>query len=216
MYPEVELAKFADRASVKYNIPVIITPQYVDIPLIKGGTDHLLVFAQHMDPIRPGRGIGSVLPEALKSAGAAGVLLNHAEKPLPLEIIQETINRANEASLATMVCAGNIEEIRRIAKMDPDILLAEAPELIGTGNRSAADQAAILQINTLVWAINPDIRVLHGAGISCGQDVFNVISAGAQATGSTSGIINAPNPQAMFDEMLLNVRKAWDQIHNKI
>jgi len=212
----LRLAKFADQRSVFYNVPVIITPQCVDIPLIKQKTEHLLIFAQHMDPIHPGRGIGAVLPEALKAAGAVGVLLNHAEKPLPLDVIQETVLRAEEVGLASMVCAGNIEEIKAVARMNPDILLAEAPELIGTGIRSDNDQAIIQMINDLVWDINPEIRVLHGAGISCGQDVFNVIASGAQATGSTSGIIKAVNPQEMFDEMLLNVRKAWDQIHSKI
>jgi triosephosphate isomerase len=33
-----------------------------------------------MDSLPIGRGIGSVLPEALKGDGAVGVLLNHAEK----------------------------------------------------------------------------------------------------------------------------------------
>jgi triosephosphate isomerase len=205
----LKLAKYADQLCMDYNVPVIITPQYVDIPLIKGETDHLLIFAQHMDPIHPGRGIGAVLPEALKAAGAVGVLLNHAEKPLSRAVIQETILRAEEVGLASMVCAGNIEEITAIAKMNPDILLAESPELIGTGVRRD-DEATIRKINKLVWEINPEIRILHAAGISCGQDVFDVIASGAQATGSTSGIIKAKNPFAMFDEMLMNVRKAWD------
>jgi triosephosphate isomerase len=97
--------------------------------------------------------------------------------------------------------------------MNPDILLAEAPELIGSGKRSENDLAAIQIINDIVWEINPKIRVMHSAGISCGQDVYNIIAAGAQATGSTSGIIKASDPLGMFDEMLFNVRQAWDEYH---
>ncbi|MCJ7715066.1 MAG: triose-phosphate isomerase [Anaerolineales bacterium] len=210
----LELARYAEQASVKYNVPIIITPQNVDIPLLKQETHHLLIFAQHMDPLKIGRGLGSVLPEALKAAGADGVLLNHAEKPLPLEIIEDTIRRADEVGLASMVCAGNLSEVQEITKMNPNILLAEAPELIGAGKRSPEDMEVIQKINDLVWSINPSIQILHGAGISCGQDVYDVIAAGAQATGSTSGIINAKNPSGMMDEMLRNVREAWDQTHS--
>lgn len=55
--------------------------------------------------------------------------------------------------------------------------------------------------------------VLQGAGISNGQDVYNVIKAGAEATGSTSGIIKADDPYEMTEEMLYSLRKAWDELH---
>jgi triosephosphate isomerase len=71
----------------------------------------------------------------------------------------------------------------------------------------------IQAINELVWEINPKIHVMHSAGISCGQDVYQIIASGAQATGSTSGIIMAEDPLAMFDEMLFNIRKAWDELN---
>ncbi len=209
----LRLAQFADKMSEKYNVQIIFTPQYVDIPLISSGTKNLLVFAQHMDPIKIGRGVGSVLPEAIKSAGAVGVLLNHAEKPLPFDIIRKTVQRADQVGLATMVCAGDLAEVARIAKLNPNILLAESPELIGVGKREASDQEAIRTINTLVWGINPEILVLHGAGISCGKDVFEIIALGAQAAGSTSGIIMAEDQHAMVEEMIRSVREAWNLTH---
>ena len=61
-----------------------------------------------------------------------------------------------------------------------------------------------------IKAINPEILVLQGAGISCGQDVYNVIFAGAEATGSSSGIVKAPSPARMVDEMLSAARRAYD------
>ena len=61
--------------------------------------------------------------------------------------------------------------------------------------------------------INPEIMVLQGAGISNGQDVYNTIKLGAQATGSTSGILKAADPYAMVEEMIYNLRKAWDELH---
>jgi len=209
----LRLAKFADELCLKYKVQIIFTPQYVDIPLLARETENLLIFAQHMDSLKIGRGVGAVLPEAIKAAGAVGVLLNHAEKPLPLEIIHRTIRRGDEVGLASMVCASSLEEVEIVAKMNPNILLAEAPELIGTGKRGADDQEAIQKINALVWGINPEILVLHGAGISCGRDVYEIIALGAQATGSTSGIIKAKDPFGMLEEMILSVRNAWNKTH---
>jgi triosephosphate isomerase len=209
----LKLARHADRMSAKYHVQIIFTPQYVDIPILARATKNLLVFAQHMDCLQVGRGVGSVLPEAVKAAGAVGVLLNHAEKKLPLDVLERTIRRADEVRLASMVCADNLEEAAEIARMRPNIIIAESPDLIGTGKRLANGRQTIAEINETIWAIDPEIRVLHGAGISCGQDVFDIISAGAQAAGSTSGILKADNPFAMLEEMIRSVRAAWDKRH---
>ena len=208
------LAKIADKISKQYSVQIIFTPQYVDIPLIASETENLLVFAQHMDSLVVGRGVGSILPEAIKAAGASGVLLNHSEKPLSLTEIERTIKRADEVGLGSMVCAGTLENVAAIAHLAPNILLAEPPELIGTGKREAGDQLIIPKINQIVWNINPEIRVLHGAGISNGQDVYDIVALGAQGTGSTSGIIKAPDPFQMVEEMISSVRAAWDSTHS--
>jgi triosephosphate isomerase len=205
------LAKAADKASAKYDVQVILTPQYTDIPMLAKETEHLLIFAQHMDPLPVGRGLGSVLPEAVKAAGAVGVMLNHAEKPVSLSDLNRTIKRADEVGLATIVCTDTAEEAAAVALLSPNIIVAEPPELIGTGK--ASDMSYVKETIKAVRSINPDIYVLQGAGISSGKDVYNVIKAGADATGSTSGIIKAKDPVAMIDEMLSAVRKAWDELH---
>ncbi len=209
----LKLARVADRMSVKYNVQIIITPQYVDIPILARAVKNLLVFAQHMDSLPVGRGVGSVLPEAIKAAGAVGVLLNHAEKKLSLAELERTIRRADEVGLVSMACADNLEEAVKIAQMQPNIIIAESPDLIGVGKRAANDSQSIAETNAAIWAIDPEIRVLHGAGISRGQDVYDIISAGAQAAGSTSGIIKAEDPFAMLEEMIHSVRAAWDKSH---
>ena len=67
----------------------------------------------------------------------------------------------------------------------------------------------------LVKEVNPDILVLTAAGISNGQDVYNTIIAGADATGSSSGVAKAADRAAMVDEMIAAVRRAWDERHTK-
>ncbi len=213
MYGErmLKLAKAIDKVAIKYDVDIIVTPQYTDIKLLADNTERILVFAQHMDYLPVGRGLGSVLPEAVKAAGAVGVMLNHAEKPLTLDEIEKTIARADEVGLATIVCADTVEDLKAIAKLSPNLLVAEPTELIGTGTTSDANY--VLETIETVRQINPDIMVLQGAGISNGQDVYNTIKLGAQATGSTSGIIKAADPEAMVEEMISALRKAWDELH---
>ncbi len=205
----LKLALAVDASAGRYDVDVIVTPQYTDIRLLAEHTRRIHVYAQHMDFLPPGRGLGSVLPEAVKAAGAVGVMLNHAEKKLTLEEIEKTIARADEVGLATIVCADTLEEIEAVARMSPNLIVAEPTALIGTGVTSDSDY--VTGTIEIVRRINPEIMVLQGAGIKDGSDVYRVIAAGAQATGSTSGIIKAPDPAVMADEMLAALRRAWDE-----
>ena len=209
----LKLAKVIDKTAMKYDVDIIVTPQYTDIKLLADNTERILVFAQHMDALVPGRGLGSVLPEAVKAAGAVGVMLNHAEKPLDMETLEKTIRRADEVGLATIVCADTVEEIRQIAMLAPNLIVAEPTDLIGTG--VASDMGYVRDTIAAVRAINPDIMVLQGAGISGPDDVANVIRAGAQATGCTSGVMKAADPEAAAEEMLWTLRKTWDEVNGK-
>ena len=207
----LKLAKAVDKIAMKYDLDVILTPQYADIRLIADNTERVHVYAQHMDPLCPGRGLGSVLAESLKEAGAVGVMLNHAEKKLTPDVIRATIARADEVGLATIVCADTVAEIEQIARMNPNLIVAEPTDLIGTG--VASDMGYVRSTIEAVRKINPDIMVLQGAGISGPEDVARVIRAGAEATGCTSGIIKNADPEAMAEEMLYTLRKTWDEVH---
>lgn len=206
------LAKAADAAAKKYNVDIIFTTPVVDIRRIAKATDRIFVFAPHMDPLRPGRGLADTLPESLVAAGAVGVMLNHCEKPLSLSVLMQSIQRADEVGLSTIVCADSIAEAKAIACFCPNIIVAEPSELIGTGKTSGSDY--VTATTSAIKNINSKILVLQAAGISNGQDVYNVILSGADATGSSSGITNAPDRAAMVDEMICAVRKAWDELHH--
>lgn len=204
----LELAKSADRAAQKYNIDVIFIAPYADIRRVAESTDRLIVFAPYMDTLRPGRGIADILPESIKAAGAQGVVLNHCERPMTLSAIRETITRANELDLISFVCADTIAESRAIAQLRPDIINAEPTELIGTG--AASSMSYVQESIKAIKDICPDIMVEQAAGISSGMQVYETIFAGAEAVGAASGITNAADPCAMVDEMVYNVRKAYD------
>ena len=209
----LELALYADEAAKKYDVDIIFTTPVVDIRRVAEATERIFVFAPHMDPLVPGRGLADTLPESLVAAGAKGVMLNHAEKPITLSALAQTIKRAKEVGLMTIVCTDTIAEAKAVACLAPTIIVAEPTELIGTGKTSDMDyvKASIDAIKS----VDPNILVLQGAGISNGNDVYNVIRAGAEATGSSSGVVKAPSRKAMVDEMIGAARRAWDEAHKK-
>lgn len=205
----IDLVVFADKLAKKYRVSIIVTPQYVDIPEAAKKTRNVFVFAQHMDPIPVGRGIGAVLPEAIKAAGACGVLLNHVEKRLGYEELKNTVSRAKEVGLMTMVCADDMVNAVQIAEMKPTIIVVESPDLIGQGKRNENEVAIIKEINDAIKSVSEKTLVLHGAGISTPDDVYEVIAAGAQGSGSTSGVMLAKDRFQMLEEMIRAVHKAW-------
>ena len=205
----LELAKAADAASEKYDVDIIFTCPVVDIRRVKENTKRIHIYAPHMDPLPVGRGLADILPESLVAAGAEGVMLNHCEKPLSFDVLAETIKRANEVGLSTIVCADSLADASKIATLSPDIIVAEPSELIGTGVSVGPEY--VEAATQSVKKVNPNILVLTAAGIAGGEDVYNTIIAGADATGSSSGVAKAADRAAMVDEMIAGLRRAWDE-----
>ncbi len=206
-------AKAVDEAAVKYDIDAIFIAPYTEIRRIAENTRRLFVFAPYMDTLRPGRGMADVLPEAIQAAGAKGVLLNHCERPMSLSQIKATIDRANELGLITFACADSIAETKAIAQFQPDIINPEPSELIGTDK--ASDMGYVVETLKVVKSMYPNILVEQAAGITTGKQIYDFIMAGNDAAGSASGILKSPDPFKLLDEMMLNVRKAKDDLAKK-
>jgi triosephosphate isomerase len=204
------LAKAAEAASKKYDIDILFITPYTEIRRVVENTERLVVLAPYMDILRPGRGMADVLPEAIKAAGAKGVVMNHCERPMTLSAVKKTIDRANELDLLSFACADTIAEAQAIAQLHPDIINPEPTELIGSGKTS--DMGYVKKTIEVIKAIYPDIMVEQAAGITSGRQVYDFIIAGSDAAGAGSGIINAPDPYAMIDEMVGSVRKAYGDL----
>ena len=213
MYGEtlLNMAKGLEKLAKKYKVDVVLDIPDTEIYNIAHNVDTSVVhvYSQHMDSIPIGRGMGRTLPEALKAAGAVGVMLNHAEHKLTIEEIEKAIKRADEVGLATMVCADSIEEVKAVARLAPNILVAEPTELIGTGK--PADKAYVDEVIRVIKEINPDIKPFPSAGISKGEDCYNIIKAGSSASGCSSAIAKAENPLKLAEEMIAAVRRAYDE-----
>lgn len=213
MYGEtlLNMAKGLEKLAKKYNVDVVLDIPDTEIYNIAHNVDtkRVHVYSQHMDSIEVGRGMGRTLPEALKAAGAVGVMLNHAEHKLTIEEIEKAIKRADSVGLATMVCADSIEEVKAVARLAPNILVAEPTELIGTGK--PADKAYVDEVIRVIREINPDIKPFPSAGISKGEDCYNIIKAGSSASGCSSAIAKAKEPLKLAEEMIAAVRRAYDE-----
>ena len=212
--PAVRLAREADRASAELGVTVVFDPQAVDIPAVAAATEHLLVFAQHMDGVEPGRGQGAMLPEAIRAAGADGAMLNHTERPMTIAELDAAIRRGREVGLLTMVCTDSPEQAAAVARLGPDIVLAEPPALIGGDRSVAAEMHGFVERTLeLVGAVDPGIVVMCAAGIRTPDDVARMVELGVGATGTTSGILRADDPVAQTWAMLRSMREAWDRVH---
>lgn len=205
----LQLALVADKLAEKYGVEVFFTSPFIDLANIKNHTKNLKVTAQHMDALVPGRGMGYVLPESLKAAGVEAVFLNHAEHSLKLTDLVKIIKRAKELEIITIVCADCLEEAVAIAKLGPDILLCEPTALIGTGKTSSLGY--IIETTTKIKAINENVLVMQASGISTGEDVYQTIIHGADGTGATSGILNAPDRAKRLEEMIQAIVNAKNE-----
>ena len=205
-------AKAADAAAEKYDIDVLFIAPATEIRRIAENTKHLIILAPYMDTLRPGRGMADILPEGLQAAGAKGVVVNHCEKPMSLPAIKKTIERARELDFLVFACADTIDEAKAIAQLHPDIINPEPSELIGGTGGGVSDMGFVIESIRVIRAIDPNILVEQAAGITNGQQVYDFIMAGSQAAGAASGIMNAPDPIAMIDEMIAATRRAADDL----
>ncbi|NLA84340.1 MAG: triose-phosphate isomerase [Clostridiales bacterium] len=208
----LELAKAADEAAEKYDIDVLFKTPVVEIRRIAENTKNLIILAPYMDTLRPGRGMADILPEAVKDAGAKGVVVNHSEKPMTLPAIKATIERANELNMLVFACADTIAEAKAIAQLGPDIINPEPSELIGGAAGKVSDMSYVKESIIAIKEINPNILVEQAAGITTGQQVYDFIMAGSEAAGAASGILNAEDPIAKMYEMVEATRRAADDL----
>jgi triosephosphate isomerase len=203
----VELAKKAERVDHETGVSLGVAPQVADLAAVVEAVD-IPVFAQHIDPIKPGGYTGHVLAESVEGAGAKGTLINHSERQLKLSDIDEIIRITREKSLLSVVCASNPTISMAAAALRPDLIAIEPPELIGTGIPvSKAKPEVVTGTVRLVREVNPEVVILCGAGISHGEDVQAALKLGTQGVLVASGIVRAKDPYAIMLEFAEAIRK---------
>lgn len=202
----LKLALACDQISKDTGMMIFFTCPYTDIRMIAEKTEYIVVTAQNMDSLKPGRGMGAVLLESLAAAGAKAVVLNHAENQKTLSELYACINRAHELDMLTIVCADSTTESKAVAELGTDVILSEPTALIGTGQ--TADVSYTIDCVREIKMVDPEVKVMIASGITTGEDCYKVVVNGADGSGSTSGIVNAPSREGRVKEMVDAILKA--------
>lgn len=190
-------------------IEIGVAPQLVDLKQIAKACSNLELWSQAIDPINYGSHTGSILPEAVADC-VTGSIINHSEKRLPFKQIEQAVERCHQVNIWSLVCVQDPEEAERVAKLEPDLIAYEPPELIG-GDTSVAEakpslvKEAVSRVEST--AGNDKIKVLTGAGIKDRKDVDKALELGTQGILIASGIVKNKKPV----EALRNLLKGFDQ-----
>jgi len=187
----VELSEIAKDISNSNNVQIMIAPpqnslfylsQFVKLPLI----------CQHIDYEKIGATTGFIIPELAKSYGASGSLINHSEHRIEYEVIQNLVERLRQLNMTSIVCASSSQEVGKFARLHPDMIAIEPPELIGTGKAvSKVNPSIITESVKEAGKYSDNIKVICGAGIVDKTDIKSAINLGSQGILLASGLIKS-------------------------
>jgi triosephosphate isomerase len=187
----VQLSEIAKDISNSNNVQIMIAPpqnslfylsQFVKLPLI----------CQHIDYEKIGATTGFIIPELAKSYGASGSLINHSEHRIEYEVIQNLIERLRQLNMTSIVCASSSQEVGKFARLHPDMIAIEPPELIGTGKAvSKVNPSIITESVKEAGRYSENIKVICGAGIVDKTDIKSAINLGSQGILLASGLIKS-------------------------
>lgn len=194
----VKLAKIAERISKK----IILAVQDLHIFRVAKATK-LKVYAQHVDPEDLGMHTGKTLIKFVQAAGGKGSLLNHSENRIPFKQTKKTIEKAKKLKFPLIVCVKDLREAKKIAKLKPDYVAYEPPELIG-GDISVSTAKPEI-IKDIVKAVKP-VPVLIGAGVKNGFDVKKSLELGAKGVLLASGVVKAKDKKAVIKDLVSGLK----------
>ena len=201
----LELAKISGEVAEETGINVVVSPQHADVWQITNEVE-IPVFAQHVDPVDAGGHTGSILLESMIEAGASGTLINHSEQRMKLADIDAVVKKVSANDMVSVVCTNNVETSAAAATLKPNFVAIEPPELIGSGIPvSKAEPEVVEGTVDVIHQINPDVKVLCGAGISTGEDMRAALDLGAEGVLLASGIILADDPKAALLDLVSKI-----------
>lgn len=202
----LRLARVASKIAKKYKIKIAICPpQHLMSDVAKLP---VMVFAQHLDASKVGSTTGHVVPELVKKSKIRGSLINHSEHRLPSKDIEELVSRLKALDMISVVCVKDVIEADKYAKLNPDYIAIEPPELIGTGKAVSKERPQVITNSVkAVEKANNSTQLLCGAGIVTGDDVSRALELGAKGILVASGIVRAKSWQKAIEEFALAFKK---------
>jgi triosephosphate isomerase len=187
----LQLSEIAKDISNSNKVQIMLAPpqnclfylsQSIKLPLI----------CQHIDDEKIGATTGFIIPELAKSYGAAGSLINHSEHRIEYTHIQNLVERLRQLNMTSIVCAATSKEVGELARLQPNMIAIEPPELIGTGKAvSKVNPSIITDSVKEAGRYSENIKVICGAGIVDKTDVQSAINLGSKGILLASGLIKS-------------------------
>jgi len=160
------------------------------------------VFAQHVDSVSPGAFTGSIPAELLRVLKVKGSLVNHSENKIGVQKSRAAVESLHKSGLESLVCAGSVDEGCEIASFSPTYIAVEPPELIGSGiSVSNAKPEIVTDSVKRIKDINPNIKVLCGAGVSNKDNVVKALELGAEGVLLASAFVKAEDSKAFLMDL---------------
>ncbi|MEK6834287.1 MAG: triose-phosphate isomerase [Thermoproteota archaeon] len=202
----LKLAKIAEKISKKYRIKIAVAPPHHLLSEIT--KCNIPVLAQHLDTKNVGSTTGFMIPEIVKKSLVKGALINHSEHRISGKQIRELVSRLKKLGMISVVCVKDVSEARKYAKLNPDYIAIEPPELIGTGKAVSKERPEVItrSLSAIMEAKN-STNLLCGAGIASGEDVAKAMQLGAKGILVASGIVKAKNWTYVIEEFARAISK---------
>ncbi len=197
----VQLAQAMERAS-REHVRMVAVVSAFDLHAVKQAAPSLEVWSQHLDPVGQGSFTGWLQPDNAIERGAQGTIINHAEHKVEIDHVQNLMQQLPD-NFPICACAADVNEAHHLAELGPTFIAVEPPELIGGDiSVTTADPAIVSDTVNAVRNINPDVRVLCGAGVKDGQDVKTAVELGAHGVLLASGVTKAADVDAVLADLV--------------
>ena len=181
----------AQKVAHMLKVKTVVAPPPPSLSLVAQNLD-IPVFCQHLDDMQAGQSTGFFIPELARSFGASGSILNHSEHRLEYRTIRSLVQTLRKLDMVSVVCAGTPDEAAELARLNPNFIAIEPPELIGSGKAvSKENPKVILDTVKLVSENSDSTRVICGAGIVDKSDVRSAVDLGVIGILVASGIVKA-------------------------
>ena len=195
----IEFVKIAEKISKKYKIKIAVAPPQHLIGLVANSS--IPILAQHVDNSKVGSTTGFIIPELLKKSKVSGSLINHSEHRISSDEISNLVLKLRELKMISVVCVKDVAEAKKYAKLNPDYIAIEPPELIGSGKAVSKERPELITKSAdAVNSAKNKTKLLCGAGIVSGQDVTKALELGSKGILVASGIIKAKNWTKVIEE----------------
>jgi triosephosphate isomerase len=200
----IEVATAVRDVADASGVRIAVSPQAADIARV--ADTGVETWAQHVSPNGHGSHTGSTLAEAVADNGAVGTLINHSENRLKLADVDASVRAAERADLEAVVCANNPAQVGAAAALTPDAVAVEPPALIGGDvSVATADPGIVADAVDAAAAVDDDVDVFCGAGVSTGDDVGAAGELGASGVLLASGVAKADDPEAVLEDLVAGV-----------